>query len=369
MTVGSPPPLLEVEGLKVWFAIRAGVFRRRVGWVRAVDGVDFKLEKGRTLGLVGESGCGKTSIGRAVVRVLKPYSGSIRLSGKDLLAMKGRRLQQERRRFQMVFQDPLASLDPRQTVGQVVGEPLRIHRVVGRPERRDRVGELLELVGLPRDAVRRFPHQFSGGQRQRIGIARALALDPDLIVCDEPISALDVSIQAQIINLFERLQKQLGIALLFIAHDLAVVRHIAHDVAVIYLGKIVEHGGAQGLFEQPRHPYTVALLSSAPVPDSEVERTRERIPLTGDPPNPANPPSGCRFHTRCWLRADLGNPEECAVTEPALIPHNGDEGHRVACHFADRVAERIAALNLPTVGVSAARGSEEEASTAESGSS
>ena len=349
-TEGSP--LLEVRDLKVWYPVRAGIFRRRVGWVRAVDGVDFTLERGRTLGLVGESGCGKTSIGRAVVRVVEPHDGSIRISGEDLLAIKGSFLRRRRRHFQMVFQDPLSSLDPRQTVGQVIEEPLRIHSLGTRSERRRRVEELLELVGLPSGTVRRLPREFSGGQLQRIGIARALALDPDLVVCDEPVSALDVSVQAQIINLFERLQAQLGVALLFIAHDLAVVRHIAHDVAVIYLGKIVERAPRRALFERPTHPYTVALLSTAPVPDVDVERSRERIPLSGDPPSPTDPPSGCRFHTRCWLRADLGNPEECVTTEPVLQTREDAEDHQVACHFAAQVSERIAGLNLPTVGVS-----------------
>jgi oligopeptide/dipeptide ABC transporter ATP-binding protein len=329
-------PLLEVSDLRVWFPIRGGVLRRQTGWIRAVDDVSFTVARGETLGLVGESGSGKTTTGRAIVRVNQPIGGSVRMDGEDLLALKGSELRRRRRRFQMVFQDPYSSLDPRQTVGEIIGEPLEIHGLPASGDRKRRIGELLELVNLDARFADRYPHEFSGGQRQRIGIARALAVEPELIVCDEPISALDVSVQAQVINLLERLQAELGLTYLFIAHDLAVVRHIADRVAVMYLGKLVEVAPVDALFAAPRHPYTIALLSAVPVPDADREQERRRIILTGDIPSPANPPSGCRFHTRCWLYEKLGRPRECVDMDPPLDPLGGDAAHRVACHFPER---------------------------------
>ena len=335
-------PLLEVSDLRVWFPIRTGVFRRQTGWIRAVDDISFTVARGETLGLVGESGSGKTTTGRAIVRVNQATAGSVRLDGEDLLALQGSELRTRRRRFQMVFQDPYASLDPRQTVGEIIGEPLEIHGLPANGDRKRRIAELLELVNLDGRFADRYPHEFSGGQRQRIGIARALAVEPELIVCDEPISALDVSVQAQVINLLERLQAELGLTYLFIAHDLAVVRHIADRVAVMYLGKLVEVAPVDALFAGPRHPYTIALLSAVPVPDTDLEQQRRRIILTGDIPSPANPPSGCRFHTRCWLYEKLGRPRECVDMDPPLDPLPAAAGHRVACHFPDRGGELAA---------------------------
>jgi oligopeptide/dipeptide ABC transporter ATP-binding protein len=341
--------LLQVEGLKVYFPITSGVLRRRTGWVRAVDGVTFAIERGETLGLVGESGSGKTTIGRTIVRVTSPLEGSVKLDGEDLLALKGEALRRRRRRFQMVFQDPYSSLDPRQTVGDILAEPLRVHGLASGRARTERVAELLTLVGLDPVFVERYPHEFSGGQRQRIGIARALAVEPELIVCDEPISALDVSIQAQVINLLERLQADLGLTYLFIAHDLAVVRHIADRVAVMYLGRIVEIAASDILYREPLHPYTVALLSAVPVPDALAERSRQRIILAGDIPSPANPPSGCRFHTRCWLREKLGNPEVCVTTDPPLeVSAETGPDHPVACHFVRELKEQRPGVIVPT---------------------
>jgi oligopeptide/dipeptide ABC transporter ATP-binding protein len=342
------PTLLEVQDLKVWFPITGGILRRRTGWVRAVDGVTFDIRRGETLGLVGESGSGKTTIGRTIVRITSPLEGSVRMDGVDLLSLHGEVLRKRRRKFQMVFQDPYSSLDPRQTVGDILAEPLRVHGLAGGGGRTKRVAELLELVGLDPAFVERYPHEFSGGQRQRIGIARALAVEPELIVCDEPISALDVSIQAQVINLLERLQGELGLTYLFIAHDLAVVRHIADRVAVLYLGKVVEIAPSDVLYSDPRHPYTVALLSAVPVPDAAAERSRRRIILKGDIPSPSDPPSGCRFHTRCWLRERLGNPEICATTEPLLQvwPLTHPE-QSVACHFVEELTAHRPAVVVP----------------------
>ena len=329
-------PLLEVRDLQVFFPIYEGLIREKhIGDVRAVDGISFALRRGETLGLVGESGCGKSTTGRAVIRLYKPTGGQILFDGEDISAVEGKPLRQLRRRFQMIFQDPYASLDPRMTAGQTVSEPLDVHEVGTKAERRERVNELLTTVGLNPDYGERYPHEFSGGQRQRIGVARALALDPDLIVADEPISALDVSIQAQVINLLERLQGRLGLTYLFIAHDLSVVRHISDRIAVMYLGRIVELAPSRELNSRPLHPYSVALLSAVPIPDPKVERRRRRIILKGDVPSPVNPPSGCHFHTRCWLRERLGNPERCSAEVPLL--RELSTGHEVACHFAEDV--------------------------------
>ncbi len=329
--------LLQVSDLRVWFPITEGlIFERHIGDVRAVDGVDFEIRRGETLGLVGESGCGKSTTGRAIVRLYKPTSGSITFDGTDLAPLDGKALRKMRSRMQMIFQDPYASLNPRMNVAGIVGEPLDIHEVGTKEERRERVRELLATVGLNPDFAVRYPHEFSGGQRQRIGVARALALNPDLIVADEPISALDVSIQAQIINLLERLQGQFGLTYLFIAHDLSVVRHISDRIAVMYLGRIVELAPSRALNREPLHPYSVALLSAIPIPDPVVESRRRRIILQGDVPSPAAPPSGCRFHTRCWLRERLGKPDACVSEDPPL--RELVTGHQVACHFAEEVA-------------------------------
>ena len=342
-------PLLRVEDLKVYFPIREGLIRERhVGDVRAVDGISFEMRRGETLGLVGESGCGKSTTGRAIVRLYEPTAGRIVFDGVDTMTLDRAGMKGMRRRMQMVFQDPYASLDPRMTAGGIVSEPMDIHGVGSRADRQDRVRELLATVGLNPDYAERYPHEFSGGQRQRIGVARALALEPDLIVADEPISALDVSIQAQIINLLEKLQERLGLTYLFIAHDLSVVRHISDRIAVMYLGRIVELASSRLLNREPLHPYTVALLSAVPIPDPVVEARRRRIILTGDVPSPVNPPSGCRFHTRCWLRDKLGNPQECVTVDP--VPREVLPGHEVACHFAEKVIEspeRAQAVGVP----------------------
>ncbi len=317
--------LLEIRDLSVHFPIRRGLFRRQVGAVRAVDGVSFDVRPGETLGLVGESGCGKSTTARAALCLVDATSGSVSFRGTRLTGLKRRALRKHRRALQMVFQDPYASLNPRMPVGRIVAEPLEVH---GLPDRRARVGELLDLVGLPPDAVERYPHEFSGGQRQRIGIARALATSPEFVACDEPVSALDVSIQAQVINLLRDLQERLGLTYLFIAHDLAVVRMISTRVAVMYLGKIVEIADRDELFANPRHPYTRALLSAVPIANPRRERARERIVLIGDPPSPARPPAGCRFHTRCPLATD-----RCRAEEPAA--RTLGDGHAVACHLVE----------------------------------
>jgi oligopeptide/dipeptide ABC transporter ATP-binding protein len=324
----SADPLLEVRALKTYFPITAGVLQRTVAHVRAVDGVELSIRQGETLGLVGESGCGKSTLGRSILRLVEPTAGEIVFKGRDLTRVSGGEMRRMRREMAMIFQDPFASLDPRQTVGEIVGEPLDIHNLyTGRRQRQDRIQELLHVVGLNPNFANRYPHEFSGGQRQRIGIARALAVDPSFIVCDEPISALDVSIQAQIINLLERLQDQFNLTYLFIAHDLSVVKHISDRIAVMYLGKIVEVSGANELYRRPKHPYTASLLSAIPIPDPKVERERRRIILKGDVPSPVNPPSGCRFRTRCFKAQ-----ERCAQEEPPLDTVKLDT-HEAACFF------------------------------------
>ena len=325
--------LVEVEGLKVWFPIKSGlVLDRHVGDIRAVDDVSFEIRRGETLGLVGESGCGKSTVGRALLRLYRPSAGRIVFDGREITNLREGELRPLRRRMQIVFQDPFASLNPRHSVGRIVGEPLRVHGLArGRAAGR-RVGELLEIVGLPQDAASRYPHEFSGGQRQRIGLARAIALNPDFVVADEPVSALDVSIQAQIINLLEDLQEQFDLTYLFIAHDLAVVRHISDRVAVMYLGTIVEISPADELYDDPLHPYTISLLSAVPIPDPAVERERETILLAGDLPSPANPPPACRFHTRC----PYVQPTRCRDEVPPLRRVGGSE-HLVACHWAEQI--------------------------------
>jgi peptide/nickel transport system ATP-binding protein len=335
--VTSNPPLLQLRDVRVHFPITKGLLLRRVtGEVRAVDGVDLNVTRGQSVGLVGESGSGKTTLGRAVVGLARPTSGTVVFDGEDVWSL-GRDAQKRlRRRVQMVFQDPHASLDPRMTVGKSIAEPLEIHRLGSRADRTSKVDRLLETVGLHPTHADRYPHELSGGQRQRVGVARALSLDPDLVVADEPVSALDVSIQAQIVNLLQELQRELGLTSILIAHDLAVVRHVSDAIAVMYLGRIVEWSRAADLYREPRHPYTVALLSAVPIPDPVVEATRERIVLRGDIPSPAAAPSGCPFHTRCWLREQLGNPEACSSEVPPL--RSMRSGHLVACHFAEETS-------------------------------
>jgi peptide/nickel transport system ATP-binding protein len=330
--------LLRVRGLKVHFPIKTGIFiDRTIGYVKAVDGVDLDIVRGQTFGLVGESGCGKSTLGRAVLRLVEPTSGSVVFDGADVLKLDAEPMRRIRRRMQMVFQDPMASLDPRQSVESILTEPLAAHRAddarrAGRARDAARVRELLDLVGLPSSAVSRYPHEFSGGQRQRIGIARAIALEPDLVIADEPVSALDVSIQAQVINLLEELQERLGLTYVVIAHDLAVVRHIAETIGVMYLGTIVEQSPSEPLYSEPLHPYTISLMSAIPIPDPVVEDRRQRILLHGDLPSPANPPPGCRFHTRCPYR----QPERCHDERPQL--REVRPGHLVACHYAEQIA-------------------------------
>ena len=332
MTASSTGNLVEVERLKMYFPIRSGiVLDRHVGDVRAVDDVSFEIRRGETLGLVGESGCGKSTVGRTLLRLYKPTGGRIVFDGQDITELGETDLQPLRRQMQIVFQDPFASLNPRHSVGRIVGEPLRVHGLARGRTAAGRVRQLLGTVGLPADAATRYPHEFSGGQRQRIGLARALAVNPDFVVADEPVSALDVSIQAQIVNLMEELQSEFGLTYLFIAHDLAVVRHISDRIAVMYLGWIVEISAADDLYENPLHPYTISLLSAVPIPDPEVERRREPILLPGDLPSPANPPPACRFHTRC----PYVQPTRCRDEVPPL--RQVGSGHLVACHWAERI--------------------------------
>lgn len=320
--------LLSVRNLVKYFPITRGIiFQKQIGAVHAVDDISFDIQRGETLGLVGESGCGKSTTGRTILQLYRPTSGQVLFDGVDLVQLKGNDLRKMRRRMQMIFQDPYASLNPRMTVGEIIGEPLLIHGVAQGKAIQERVEQLLELVGLNPAFANRYPHEFSGGQRQRIGVARALALQPDLIVCDEPISALDVSIQAQVVNLLEDLQHQFGLTYLFIAHDLSMVRHISDRVAVMYLGVLVELADRNELYNNPLHPYTQALLSAVPIPDPFVEERRRRIILEGDVPSPVNPPSGCRFRTRCKFAKDL-----CSEVKPEW--RELQPGHFVACHFA-----------------------------------
>ncbi len=347
--------LLSVKGLQVHFPIRRGlVFDRTVGHVRAVDGVDLEVERGQTYGLVGESGCGKSTLGRAILRLEEPTGGTVTFDGQDLGTLNAEQLRRYRRRMQMVFQDPLASLNPRQSVERLLTEPLSVHGL-SEADREEfgadsdkshlaKVSSMLEVVGLPRATLAKYPHEFSGGQRQRIGIARAMILNPDLVIADEPVSALDVSVQAQVINLLEHLQDMLGLTYLVIAHDLAVVRHISDTIGVMYLGRLVEQAPSDDLYATPLHPYTIALMSAIPIPDPDVEDHRERILLKGDLPSPANPPSGCRFHTRCPFR----QPTRCDTEEPVLRQIEGQPAsRRVACHYVEQILSGEIAVRDP----------------------
>jgi oligopeptide transport system ATP-binding protein len=335
-------PLLQVVDLVKHYPLTRGVVvQRRYGAVQAVDGVSFDLRRGETLGLVGESGCGKTSVAKTLVRLHEPTAGHAYLDGTDIFALSRGRLRSLRRRMQMIFQDPYSSLNPRMTVGDILAEAWQVHPdVVPRRDRGRAARDLLERVGLSGDDVNRYPHQFSGGQRQRVGIARALTLNPDIIVCDEPVSALDVSVQAQVVNLLEEIQEEFGLAYIFVAHDLSVVRHISDRVAVMYLGRIVEIGDRDDIYLRPSHPYTQALLSAVPVPDPALRGRRERIVLEGDLPDPANPPSGCRFRTRCWKAQEI-----CAIEDPALVDRG--QGHPSACHFAEVMPTVVASAAAP----------------------
>jgi oligopeptide transport system ATP-binding protein len=337
------PVLLEATNLKKYFPIMGGLLRHQVGSIYAVDDVSLQIYQGETFGLVGESGCGKTTFGRTILRLEKATGGSVSMSGQDVLALHGDGLKKMRRRMQVLFQDPYGSLNPRMPISDIIGEGLlaqadKTNGWAKRATRDQRVGDYLEAVGLRRDYSRRYPHEFSGGQRQRIGIARALALGPEFVVCDEPVSALDVSIQSQILNLLSDLRSEFNLTYLFIAHNLSVVQYFCERIGVMYLGKLVEVADTDVLYATPQHPYSIALLSAIPLPDPRVRK--KRLVLKGDVPSPANPPSGCRFHTRCWLRERLGNPAECSTTEPPLRVTGG--GHRVACHFAEQATEQAA---------------------------
>jgi peptide/nickel transport system ATP-binding protein/oligopeptide transport system ATP-binding protein len=334
---GEGTPLIEVRDLVKHFPVRGGVLQRTVAAVKAVDGVNLTIRRGETLGLVGESGCGKTTVGRLILRLIDATSGTIHFDGTDISRLKGSALRPFRRRMQIIFQDPFASLDPRAPIGDSIGDGLRIHRLGTPRERAQKVRRMMDLVGLMPYHARRYPHEFSGGQRQRIGIARALVLEPDLLVCDEPVSALDVSIQAQVLNLLRNLQRELGLTYLFVAHNMGVVEHISDRVAVMYLGRIVELADRHACFADPQHPYTQALLSAIPLP--EPGQRRQRVILRGDVPSPVNPPSGCHFHPRCQLRNALGNPERCAIENPSLEAAAADQpNHVVACYFHDQGA-------------------------------
>ncbi|MFD9501454.1 oligopeptide/dipeptide ABC transporter ATP-binding protein [Streptomyces sp. NPDC060035] len=350
--------LLELDDVKVHFPVRKGVFfDRTVGHVYAVDGISLSVEAGQTYGLVGESGCGKTTLGRAVLRLVDITSGEVVFDGTDLAKLPDEEMRRYRRRLQMVFQDPLGSLNPRQNIESILSEGMAAHGIgADRDDRREKIKAILAKVGLPANSLSRYPHEFSGGQRQRIGIARALVLEPDVIICDEPVSALDVSIQAQVINLLEELQQSLGLTYLVIAHDLAVVRHISDVIGVMYLGSLVEEAPSDALYAGPKHPYTRALMSAVPVPDPEVEDRRERILLQGDLPSPANPPAGCRFHTRCpWVQ------DKCALERPVLTDLG--DGHKVACHFAAEIEDGTIGLTRAT-GIEAVVGTDRTADAA-----
>jgi len=341
--------LVQVENLKMHFPVTRGIiFQRRVGTVKAVDGISFSIKKGETLGLVGESGCGKSTTGRAILQLYRPTEGSVQFQGQDLTKLRGNELRRMRRQVQMIFQDPYASLNPRMTVGDIIGEPIRVHNLRHGKAVRERVEELLSLVGLNAGFANRYPHEFSGGQRQRIGIARALAVEPQFVVCDEPVSALDVSIQAQVVNLLEELQDKLGLTYLFIAHDLSVVKHISDRVAVMYLGKMVELASGNKLYSMPLHPYTQALLSAVPIPDPRVETQRRRILLEGDVPSPLNPPSGCHFHTRCPIAI-----QKCKEEEPPFVDYG--DGHFAACWRARESGELMPAVAKKQADAAAAR--------------
>ena len=331
-TAVASKTLLDVRDLKMYFPLTRGIILQRVvGYVRAVDGISFSIERGQTLGLVGESGSGKTTIGRTIVRLYKPTGGQILFDNVDLASLRGEQLRQVRQRVQMVFQDPFASLNPRFTIGSLIAEPMYIYKVASNKEIRERTAELLRVVGLRAEYIDRYPHEFSGGQRQRIAVARALAINPELVIADEPVSALDVSIRAQVLNLLQNLQRQFNLTYLFVSHDLSVVRHVADRIAVMYLGKIVELSDRDELYSAPKHPYTRALLSAVPIPDPQIEKHRQRVILSGDLPSPINIPSGCRFHTRCPMAQDI-----CREVEPAYEPKEGRE-HYAACHFSEKV--------------------------------
>ncbi|MFD1204438.1 MULTISPECIES: dipeptide ABC transporter ATP-binding protein [Sporosarcina] len=332
----STKPLLKVENLKKHFPVKKGLFGKTVGYVKAVDDVSFYVNEGETLGIVGESGCGKSTTGRVLMRLLEPTEGEVEFDGKSLTSLSSEEMRKTRRDIQMVFQDPYASLNPRHTIGKILEEPLIVHGVKDQKERKRKVREFLEIVGLSEFHAKRYPHQFSGGQRQRIGIARALMTNPKLIIADEPVSALDVSIQAQVLNLMQDLQKEFNLTYIFIAHDLGVVRHISDRVGVMYLGKMVEIADSEQLYDKPLHPYTQALLSAVPVPDPDYQK--EQIPIEGDIPNPANPPTGCTFHTRCPFKMDI-----CTKVVPKLVDHS--KGHSVACHlYTEQVDDDIKQL-------------------------
>ncbi len=332
-TLVATNTLVDVRDLKMHFPLTRGVVLQRVvGYVRAVDGISFSIERGQTLGLVGESGSGKTTIGRTMVRLYKPTSGQVLFKDQDLAKLEGEALRQMRRRVQMVFQDPFASLNPRFTIGSLIAEPMHIYGVASKDEIRERTLELLRVVGLRSEYIDRYPHEFSGGQRQRIAVARALSINPEFVIADEPVSALDVSVRAQVLNLLQRLQKQFNLTYLFISHDLSVVRHVADRIAVMYLGKIVELSDRDELYAAPKHPYTKALLSAIPIPDPQIEKRRQRIILSGDLPSPINIPSGCRFHTRCPMAQQI-----CREVEPAFERKEGRE-HYAACHFSEAVS-------------------------------
>ena len=345
--VAAGQALLSVRGLKKHFPITGGLLKRQIGTVYAVDGVDFDVKAGETFSLVGESGCGKTTLGRSVLRLIEPTAGQITFAGRDISHISADELRPLRRKMQIIFQDPFGSLNPRMPVSDLIGEGLLAQGMKNRKARDKKVEDTLELVGLRREYTRRYPHEFSGGQRQRIGIARALALGPDIVVCDEPVSALDVSIQSQVLNLLLDLRRDLNLTYIFISHNLSVVQYFSDRVGVMYLGRIAELGSVEQLYKDPRHPYTVALLSA--IPDPNPRRRKKRLVLKGDVPSPAAPPSGCRFHTRCWLREKLGNPERCVTEEPPLRDFGG--GHQTACHFAEEISSETVSAAVATQSV------------------